>query len=112
MVPAEVYRVTKRFPAVTFDRKGNGLICHLRPGMEVEVAGMSPMPGFIEVIYKAVRYSVFREDFLRNANVLPDQDKKECKERYKKGMTLCKEAHSIARETVDEVFPKKAEKPK
>ena len=48
------------------------------------------------------------EDCLATAK--DDAAKKECRARYTRGMRLCKEAHDINKEVVDELYPQKKKK--
>jgi hypothetical protein len=62
------YRIRVPFRALKLDRDIQRLVCTLPTEAELDMATISEIPGFVEVMFNGERYRVFETDLLRNCD--------------------------------------------
>ncbi len=63
------YRIREPFRALKLDRDVQGLVCTLPTDAKLEMATISVVPGFVEVMFHGEKYRVFETDLLRNCDL-------------------------------------------
>ena len=62
------YRIRVPFRALKLDRDVQRLVCTLPTEAELDMARISEIPGFVEVMFNGEKYRVFETDLLRNCD--------------------------------------------